>query len=318
MTQKSCRSSLTFCLFLALAVVCCNAPRNDESRVNQMSEAQAREDKPTAIMRLLFIHHSVGGQWLADKGEINETLPGTNIFATHPNGGGLRRQLQLNNYEVHETAYGSKIGEKTDVCDWNNKFRDKMGDILACDQQDRLYKNAAARNEIVVFKSCYPNNAIESEGKEPGDPDSPQKSTANYKAAYRKLLGYFQAHPDTLFVCITPPPLAQNVPSRTKELIKNITGSQATVKAVGQRARRFNDWLKDTNNGWLSGYRANNVVVFDYYDILTSQGESDYSSYPTNGGTDSHPSSAGNAAATREFVAFLNQSVRNFRENIHR
>ncbi|NVN92410.1 MAG: hypothetical protein HXX11_17670, partial [Desulfuromonadales bacterium] len=164
-------------------------------------------------------------------------------------------------------------------------------------------------NDIIVFKSCFPNNAIESEGKEPGNPDSPLKTTANYKAAYIKLLGYFRTHPKTLFVCVTAPPLVESIPSRTKELLKNVIGSETSVKAVGERARKFNNWLKDAEKGWLAGYELKNVVVFDYYDILTRHGESNYLLYPTNGGNDSHPSADGNASAAREFIPFLNKSV---------
>jgi hypothetical protein len=45
-------------------------------------------------------------------------------------------------------------------------------------------------------------------------------------------------------------------------------------------------------------------VVFDYYDVLTGNGRSNWSIYPTGDGTDSHPSSDGNAKAAVEFVAF--------------
>jgi hypothetical protein len=172
--------------------------------------------------------------------------------------------------------------------------------------------DASIKNDIIVFKSCFPNNAIESEGKEPGDPDSPVKNTANYKAAYMKLLSYFRAHPNTLFVCVTAPPLAHDVPSRTKEFIKNLIGAENSVKAIGERARRFNNWLKDSDKGWLAGYEQKNVIVFDYYDLLTRHGESDYSLYPTKDGNDSHPSAEGNAIAAREFVPFLNKAVNRF------
>ncbi len=214
---------------------------------------------------------------------------------------------------MHEAAYKSDIGEKTDICDWNAKFRDKMDAVLKCDMQDTFYKNTADRNDIIVFKSCFPNNDIQSEGSEPGDPDSPVRTTANFKAAYNKLLGYFKAHPETLFVCVTAPPLAKNVPSRTKEYMKNLFGFEGSVKAVGERARRFDNWLKDTEKGWLASYEGKNVVVFDYYDVLTGRGASDYSMYPTGrNGADSHPSAEGNAIAAHEFVPFLNKAVNRF------
>lgn len=301
--------------FSAFLVGGCSEQNNSslkETKVKEIDLSQFKDSKPERTMRLLFIHHSVGGQWLADKGDAIEVIPDTSIYKSHPNGGGLRTLLHQNNYEVHEIAYKSRIGEKTDVSDWNTKFRDNMEDILRSDRQDELYKDASIKNEIVMFKSCYPNSQIVSEGKEPGDPDSPEKTIANYKAAYRNLLQYFRSHPDTLFVAVTAPPVVKNVPSRTKEFIKKLAGSESSVEAMGKRARNFNNWLKDSENGWLSGYEGKNVVVFDYYDMLTGKGQSDFLLYPTGGGSDSHPSTEGNSIAAHELTSLLNKSVNRF------
>ena len=307
--------SVATILLLALSAGGCAEQKiseTNETTIKEMDMSKYKTSKPKRVMRCLFIHHSCGGQWLAERGEANEMYPDTCLYTSHPNGGGLRSLLQRNNYEVHEAAYKSAIGEKTDVCDWNEKFRDRFSEILVCDGQDALYKDSSLKNDVVVFKSCFPNNEITSEGKEPGDPDSPVKSTANYKAAYTMLLGYFRKHPHTLFVCVTAPPLVQNVPSRAKEFMKNIIGAEDSVKAFGERARRFNNWLKDAEKGWLEGYELKNVVVFDYYDLLTRQGESNYLLYPTNSGNDSHPSAKGNYLATQKFIPFLNKTVNRF------
>jgi hypothetical protein len=307
--------SMALTIFIAVAAVGCNEQKTNsakETKVKEIDLSQYKDTKPARTMKLLFIHHSTGGQWLADKGDLKDIIPDTSLHYIHPNGGGLRALLAANNYQVHEAAYKSDIGEKTDVCDWNAKFRDKMAAILKLDMQDTPYKNAADKNDIVMIKSCFPNSDIASDGKEPGDPDSCEKTTANFKAAYNKLLGYFRANPNTLFVVVTAPPLAKNVPSRTKEFLKNLIGSESSVKAVSERARRFNNWLKDSENGWLAGYEGKNIVVFDYYDILTRRGESNYSMYATRDGSDSHPSAEGNTIAAKEFVPFLNKAVNRF------
>lgn len=291
----------------------CDQQQDANVKGKKMTEKEITSFSATTsknAKRLLFIHHSCGGQWLADAGEQNDIIPDTSLHISHPNGGGLRKLLINNGYEVHEAGYKSKIAEKTDVNDWNAKFRDQMDVILRTDQQDKLYSDTSSKNGIIVFKSCFPNSEIESEGKEPGDPDSPMKTTANYKAAYNKLLSYFEAHPDTLFVCVTAPPVVGNVPSRTMEFLKNLIGAEGSVKAMGARIRRFNNWLKDTEKGWLAGYRHKNVVVFDYYDVLTKHGESDHLLYLTDKVNDSHPSAEGNSIAAQEFVVFLNQMVK--------
>jgi len=260
-------------------------------------------DKPARPVHLLFIHHSCGGHLLAGKGE----QAGDNcIYATHPNGGGLRRLLQENNYIVHEASYGSLIGDKTDICHWNAKFRDHMDKILMCKNQDEFFANGT-RNRIVMFKSCYPNSRVNSGGVEPGDPDSCEQTTVNYKAAYRSLLDYFSKQPDTLFIVITAPPLVQPRAS-IKSMIKSVFRPESSPDKVGVRARKFNNWLKDAEQGWLKDYPHKNVVVFDYYDVLTGYGKSNWSVYPS-GPSDSHPTSEGNARAAREFVPFINKAV---------
>lgn len=313
---------ISIVMILTFFIFCISGCDDSNSLVEKMAKIKTDdsnnvpETMPQIKLKVLFVHHSCGGQWLADKGKEKEHISNSRIYLSHPNGGGLRRLMEENNYEVHEASYGSIIGEKTAVCDWNRKFKDRMEDILRCEQQDKLYSDGST-NDIIMFKSCYPINWIESDGKEPGDPDSSIRTIANYKAAYSNLLQYFEKYPDKLFVIVTAPPLAKNIPSRTKELIKNFLEIDNSVRAVGNRARKFNNWLKDSKTGWLSGYKKKNVAVFDYYDVLTGHGKSNYSMYPTRGGVDSHPSSVGNSIASHEFVSFLNRAVNRFLKSKH-
>jgi hypothetical protein len=128
-------------------------------------------------------------------------------------------------------------------------------------------------------------------------------------------LEYFKTRQDKLFVAIAAPPL-----------------SDPTWSA---NARAFNQWLV---NDWLTGYPYHNVAVYDFYNVLTtnggSPGENDLGSgsgnhhrwhdgelqHITNGDDDpnannseypsdewdDHPSYAGNLKATGEFPAVLN------------
>ncbi len=269
-------------------------------------------DKPDKKIHLLFIHHSCGGQLLADRGEVKELSAGTRIYLSHPNGGGLRAALTRNNYVVHEASVGSRIGEETDVCHWRRKFADRMDDILRCSGQDGFFEDSV-KNAVIVFKSCFSGSRIDSEGKEPGDPDSPEKTAANYRAAYRSLLASFGKRPDTLFVVFTSPPQAspvRGIVPHAAQAVRSLLKLSHPADEAVLRMRAFNDWLKDEDNGWLSEYGLNNVVVFDYYDILTENGRSNWSRYPTGRGRDSHPSSEGNSRAAQVFIPFLNKAVR--------
>ncbi|WP_437611457.1 hypothetical protein WMF20_06010 [Sorangium sp. So ce834] len=266
---------------------------------------------PGAPLDLLFIHHSVGGQLLADPGPEKEKA--SCVYETHPNGGGLKKRLIEQGYRVHEASYGSAIGEDTDLFHWAPKFRDRMDSVLRVALNDQMLPDGAV-NRIVVFKSCYPNNRFVGEGTAPGDPSGPELTVWNAKATLSSLLPELAKRKDTLFVYMTAP---ANILKRSKEpawkwTAKKILGKPSEAE-VAQRqadlARAFNNWVKSPD-GWLSGYPEKNVVVFDYYDVLTNKGESNFSQHGSEGNTDNHPSREGNERAADELVPFLNQAVR--------
>jgi len=256
-----------------------------------------------APVQFLFIHHSCGGQLMADPGADDGA---SCIYVSHPNGGGLRAKLETEGFQVNEASYGSIVGDKTDICHWNEKFKTQMERILSTKNQDELLPDGVT-NQVVAFKSCFPNNNFVGEGELPGDPDSCQLTVANAKAAYENLRGYFEKQPDVLFVAFTAPPLAET--QGFKGFVKKMLGKTGNSKL----AREFNNWLVDRENGWLAGYPHANVVVFDHYDVLTDNGKTDSLAYPTGGGSDSHPSSEGNTKAAEAFVPFIQKALAQFK-----
>jgi len=291
---------------------------------------------PEKPVKLIFIHHSSGGNWLADP-------------AQNDSGGDLGRALMENNYFVSATNYGwgpDGIGDRTDIGNWWEWFRSdnsaaylqalygesgtNFGDFGSW---PRLAADPGGENEIVVFKSCFPNSAL---GGKPDDPpqagENPLQSqdssseahtVANAKGIYVGLLDYFAAHPDKLFVVITAPPLY----------------AADTSSKRAANARAFNRWLVED---WLKDYSRANVAVFDFYNVLTSNGGKietndlgrpggnhhrfrdgsieyivdqggNTSAYAVKG--DSHPNAAGNQKATGEFVPLLNIFYHRWRES---
>ncbi|MBU0755641.1 MAG: hypothetical protein KJ645_10915 [Planctomycetes bacterium] len=264
-------------------------------------------EPPDRPLRLLFIHHSCGGQLLADPGPEQGV---DCIYTSHPNGGGLRTLLEKNGYEVHEASYNSLLGQETDLFGWEPKFRDLMNEVLACKHQDERHDKGTS-NDIVLFKSCYPNNAFIGQGMIPGDPQGPELNLRNAQAAYNALLGHFAENPEVLFVCVTAPPLAPKKKPMPlwKALARRVMGKDVDMEYQAGLARRFNNWLK-ARDGWLSEYHGSNVVVWDYYDLLTDHGRSNLSCYPSGDGYDSHPSQKGNEQAAQELLPLLNRAVR--------
>ncbi len=283
--------------------------------------------KPDNTVRLIFIHHSTGQNWLAD------------------GSGALGIALRDSNYFVSDTNYGwgpNVIGDHTDIGDWWSWFRGSssatyLSALYAEGEQhssySRLATAPAGENEIIMFKSCFPNSALRGS---PGDPvpaigdnllkgqssGSSYHTVANAKGIYIDLLNYFRTRQDKLFIIITAPPLSD--------------------PAYAANARVFNDWLV---NDWLADYPYRNVAVFDFYNVLTTNngnantndlglatgnhhrwwqgglqhktdGDNDTNpnilEYATSSGDD-HPTRAGNLKATDEFVTMLNIFYHNYK-----
>jgi hypothetical protein len=237
------RYALNFALLVALLLTAFSAtpaPRRASEDANP----------PDDTVKLIFIHHSTGGNWLADPAR-NEV------------GGDLGRALKENNYFVSATNYGwgpDYIGDRTDIPNWTEWFRGENSAVYL----DALYKenrqnfgdfgiwprlsdNPGGENEVILFKSCFPNSHLEGN---PGDPPNEDGwlSMGHAKYVYNEILKYFATRPDKLFVVITAPPLS--------------AGNTTPMHAANARA--FNNWLV---NDWLgeNGYTLNNVAVFDGY-----------------------------------------------------
>jgi hypothetical protein len=245
---------------------------------------------PTTPVKLIFIHHSTGENWLTD------------------GYGNLGKTLAENNYYVSDTNYGwgpDSIGDRTDIPDWVEWFASEqtptyMDALFNESGQNssytRLFDDPGGENQVIMFKSCFPNSALEGSPYDSPDPEG-WLTVGHAKYVYNQILQYFASRPDKLFIVITAPPL-----------------SDATY---AENARAFNQWLY---NDWLdeNNYELPNVAVFDFYNVLTSAdahhrymdgyiehsyGMSNTLAYPSG---DDHPSEEGSQKATDEFVPLLN------------
>ena len=248
---------------------------------------------PSRTLKLVFVHHSCGENWLAD------------------DHGGLGKALAANNYFVSDTNYGwgpDGIGDRTDITDWPDWFTGPESSrylqaLFRESGQHAPYSRSrpdpGGENRGILFKSCFPNSDLAGRPE-----DLPRRgnglTVGNAKAVYNELLRFFASRPDKLFIAVTAPPLRDS--------------------SNAANARAFNTWLVKE---WLADYAGNNVAVFDFYNVLTGpdnhhragaggiehviRNKRNTLYYPTNG--DDHPSPAGNRKATREFVPLLNACV---------
>jgi len=283
---------------------------------------------------LVFIHHSTGEGWLS------------------PEGGGLIQALNSNNYYVHDTNYdwgpldqdandGSNIGSHTDIGHWYNWFLGPhrstyldalyINDAFGFANSDSL-ADPGGENLIIMFKSCFtsaqiiygnPDDLPLPKGQRnplygKGVDEDTVYTVSNVKGLYRDLLEYFATRQDKLFILVTTPPCYEG----------------AADEAM-PKLRAINTWLV---YHLLDNYPEKNVAVFDYYNVLTSNGgdpntndlgavmgshhryrngriehvigSSNFLAYPSydssSSSWDSHPTAAGQQKAAGEFVPLLN------------
>jgi hypothetical protein len=284
--------------------------------------ADVNTTPPAAPVKLIFVHHSTGEAWLGD------------------GHGRLGIELRDNNYFVSDTNYGwgpGDIGSSTDIGHWWTWFRGGSSStyLSALYEESgqhsgysRLATDPGGENQIVMFKSCFPNSQLGTPYSPiPDIADNPLKgqsvgggdfTVANAKGIYRDLLPYFGAHTDKLFVAVVAPPVTS----------PDTPGGRALANWL------VDHWLQD------SGYTAGNVLVFDFYNVLSSKTGSaasdvglasgnhhriwnnavqhktddgaDRLAYPTG---DSHPNAAGDQKATAEFVPLLNAAYNAWQGN---
>lgn len=288
----------------------------------QPGQSPTPQPAPTS-RKLIFIHHSTGENWLAD------------------HDGGLGKALAQNGYFVSDTNYTSKstgslpIWDTTDIGHWWNWF---LGPEASSNTSHlfkysgrnsaytRMESDPGGENEIIMFKSCYPNsnisgqpddgatndlpNPIEGKAAPSGPGDTGYYTVANIKRQYLNLLDFFSTRPDKLFVIICAPPL--------RDVETNPT--------LAANARAVNNWL---HNGLLteSNYTTGNVKVFDFFNVLThfdnhhmmangveshitDRNSANYLAYPS---ADTHPNTQGNQKAAAEFVPLLNYFYQQFK-----
>lgn len=280
---------LILLIFMAFFTSACSdndsGNSNNGGNDNNSWSIPADATPPSTTVKLRFIHHSTGSDWISSAC------------------GGLGTELNANNYYVNESDYGwdaetdDNLGDTTDTTDWPNWFNDTKMPYVYSNNAHFDYTNTISdpggENEIIMFKSCYPNSEVGS-------------SIDDEKAIYNGLLTYFAAHTEKMFVLIVPPPEIEiNTPDLTRELA---------------------NWLIDPENGWLADYAHTNVYAYDYYNVLTDPNnhhrfrngkiehiitsDPEDPDFPNElyyySGSDNHPTCAGHQKATDEFVLVLN------------
>ena len=228
-------------------------------------------------VNLVFIHHSVGTNWLGD---------------------GLTTSLNASGYHVADITYGwtggsgTPYGDYTDTDDWPTWFDNTVMNLVYPETDATAAVNtidpAPGENTVIMFKSCYPNSDV-------------GVGIDDEKAIYNSLIPYFEAHPDKMFVLCTPPPMATiSTPQETREL-------------CGWLTDRGGGWLKDLTTGNVFVFDMYNVLTHPDAHHRMSGGVETYAFEPGfntlhpdyHSAGDDHPNTLANTKLTGEFVPLL-------------
>jgi hypothetical protein len=154
-------------------------------------QAGDNPNPPDEIVKLIFIHHSTGENWLTDGyGNLGRTLDQNTILSAIPTMGGA-----------------DAIGDRTDIPNWTEWFAGSENTPTY--MKALFHENASilptrtlsdrAGNEIVIFKSCFPNSALE-ESRRSTDPEGGCR--LGHEVSITKSCHICHA-PDKLFIVVT-------------------------------------------------------------------------------------------------------------------
>ena len=179
------------------------AGQSDTGGQSQMAGGQGASDD--GHNTVVFIHHSVGETWVYD--------------------GGLDEDMQDAGIDLFEITYGDGwFGDNTFTEDLPITFGQYYSDVLA------WQLSGGAVHDIVMIKSCFPDSLL-------WDGD-----ITAYQEYYNQIGTILQAHPETGFIVMTPPPYTANEDYFDPEITNG---------------RMFAHWLK---NEWAAN-RPNVRVV---------------------------------------------------------
>ncbi len=226
---------------------------------------------------VIFLHHSVG-RYLIKQGNVRERLSEAGYrFWDHD-----YNYIGITDPEGNLTGYSYGIPN-------DNTDPDGLAALFA-QPLHTLPLNAFSglmQHDVILFKSCFPVSNIHSD-----------EQLEQYKRWYLAMREVMDAHPDHLFIILTPPPL----------------NPTATTPEAAARARAFANWL--LSDEYLKGHP--NVATFDLFGALA---EDDPTSPEANmlradyrkDEVDSHPNETANREVGPRLADFIIRAAEHYR-----
>jgi hypothetical protein len=225
---------------------------------------------------VLFMHHSVGDA-LIEEGNVRSQMQAAGLdFWDHD-----YNQYGITDPTGTPTAYSYNVpNDNTDPDGYAAIFKQRIFGLPFNTISGMM------QHEVIIFKSCFPANDINSDEK-----------LAAYQDYYRQIAAFTDRHPEKLFIALTIPPL----------------NPSSTNPEIAARARVFANWLK--SDEYRNGHT--NLYTFDLYDLLAEPNPAapDANMLRTayRDEDDSHPNQLANETVAPIFVAFVVQSIEEYR-----
>jgi len=211
-----------------------NLGEDDLSYVSE--EANVQENTASGSdARIIFLHHSTGEviweggvpEWFDEYNSENDT-----------------------DYQITAQDFpkDSPYGWENYPYDYWNIWVDHAGNSPY--KSEPTLEILASDYNVIVFKHCFPVSDIEPDYG-PGEVDSSEKTSANYKLQYDALKDKMHEFPETTFVVWTG--------------AAQVAG--ATEADYAQRAQEFFNWVK---NDWDEA--GDNIYIWDFYELETEGG----------------------------------------------
>jgi chitodextrinase len=246
-------------------------------------KAQTDPTPPASPVKLVMIHASIGRAWLCNGvnfGNLGGVLGQNNYYVSDLD----RDWNATQNPTIFSNVSANGGTSPGNIYNWffdttvqsngETRSRNIMGSVFTANNAftqspEMNYRrdyvsDPGGENEIVVFKPTHISSAIKNDNGTAwtaligGSASSNAHTLPNLKAMFNEMVAYFRAHPDKMFVLVTPPPFG---PAETE----SPDFSNTTYAA---NARAFNTWLV---HEWLQNldYADRNVYVFDFFNVVT-------------------------------------------------
>jgi len=227
--------------------------------------------------RILFIHHSTGGNLIKEgnlRDEVKKLNPSIELWDHNYNLFPIFTTLLANNTHLKglSDAQGQVTGKDYNIVLSNNSPKE-YADIFSRDPSDPTLQ-AILSYDIIAFKNCYPTTRITS--------DQQLEDHIKYYTIVRDSL---KKYPNKQFILLTPPPAR-----------KETTNSENAKRAI-----KLVSWLN--SDEFLQG--VSNIHIFDFFGLLADGNGMLKKDYERLLPWDSHPNKKANLAVAPVFAKYL-------------